>query len=328
MSPMCQYSAHKGVVQDWHLLHYPTRALGGVSLVLVEATAVSEEGQISPFDLGIWSDDHIPGLHRLAQAIQEAGAIPGLQLAHAGRKAGTARPWEGGKPLGLWVPVAPSPMPFAEGYPVPQELDERGLERIRQAFRSAAQRALQAGFQLIELHMAHGYLLHEFLSPLSNQRSDAYGGSLEHRMRFPLEVARAVREVWPPELPLWVRVSAVDWVEGGWTLEETVEFARALAPLGIDLLDCSSGGNAIARIPAGPGYQAPFAAAVRRESPLASGAVGLITEPFQAETLLRTDQADLILLGRALLREPYWPLRAAQEFKETLWPPQYDRAFR
>ncbi len=242
MSPMCQYSATlEGEVTDWHLLHYPTRALGGVGLAIVEATAVLPEGRISPQDLGIWSEDHLPGLRELAQRIREAGAVPGIQLAHAGRKAGTARPWEGGKPLG-WRVVGPSPIPFAEGYPVPEPLDEAGMERILKAFVEGARRALRAGFQVIELHMAHGYLLSSFLSPLSNQRTDAYGGSLENRMRFPLQVAQAVREVVPKELPLFVRVSAADWGEGGWGLTDTLAFAERLKALGVDLLDCSSGG--------------------------------------------------------------------------------------
>ncbi len=329
MSPMCQYSAGpQGEVTDWHLLHYPTRALGGVGVVLVEATAVVPEGRISPFDLGIWSEEHLPGLRELARRIAEAGAVPGIQLAHAGRKAGTARPWEGGKPLG-WRTVAPSPLPFAEGYPVPEALDERGLERVLEAFVAGARRALRAGFQLIELHMAHGYLLHSFLSPLSNWRTDRYGGSLENRMRFPLEVARAVREALPPEVPLWVRVSATDWAEGGWTLEDTLAFAEALKAIGVDLLDCSSGGILPGvRIPLAPGYQVPFADAVRRRVGLPTGAVGLITTPEQAETILQAGSADLVLLGRVLLRDPYFPLRAAAALGEKgLVPPQYQRAF-
>lgn len=329
MSPMCQYSATlEGEVTDWHLLHYPTRALGGVGLILVEATAVEPLGRISPYDLGIWSEDHLPGLKELARRIREAGAVPGIQLAHAGRKAGTARPWEGGKPLG-WRVVGPSPIPFDEGYPVPEPLDEAGMERILQAFVEGARRALRAGFQVIELHMAHGYLLSSFLSPLSNQRTDAYGGSLENRMRFPLQVAQAVREVVPRELPLFVRVSATDWGEGGWSLEDTLAFARRLKELGVDLLDCSSGGVVPrVRIPLAPGFQVPFADAVRKRVGLRTGAVGLITTPEQAETLLQAGSADLVLLGRVLLRDPYFPLRAAKALGVAPEvPPQYQRGF-
>ncbi len=329
MSPMCQYSATlEGEVTDWHLLHYPTRALGGVGLILVEATAVEPLGRISPYDLGIWSEDHLPGLKELARRIREAGAVPGIQLAHAGRKAGTARPWEGGKPLG-WRVVGPSPIPFDEGYPVPEPLDEAGMERILQAFVEGARRALRAGFQVIELHMAHGYLLSSFLSPLSNQRTDAYGGSLENRMRFPLQVAQAVREVVPRELPLFVRISATDWGEGGWSLEDTLAFARRLKELGVDLLDCSSGGVVPrVRIPLAPGFQVPFADAVRKRVGLRTGAVGLITTPEQAETLLQAGSADLVLLGRVLLRDPYFPLKAAKALGVAPEvPPQYQRGF-
>jgi 2,4-dienoyl-CoA reductase-like NADH-dependent reductase (Old Yellow Enzyme family) len=329
MSPMCQYSATEGgEVTEWHLFHYPTRALGGVGLVVVEATAVLPEGRISPFDLGIWSEDHLPGLAALAQGIREAGAVPGIQLAHAGRKAGTARPWEGGKPLG-WRVVGPSPLPFAEGYPVPEALDEAGMARILEAFVEGARRALRAGFQVIELHMAHGYLLSSFLSPLANRREDAYGGGLEGRMRFPLQVAEAVRAAIPPELPLFVRVSATDWAEGGWGLEDTLAFAARLKSLGVDLLDCSSGGVVPGvRVPVAPGFQVPFADAVKKRVGMRTGAVGLITEPKQAETILQAGSADLILLGRVLLRDPYFPLRAAQALGERPEvPPQYQRAF-
>ncbi|WP_038048653.1 NADH:flavin oxidoreductase/NADH oxidase [Thermus caliditerrae] len=329
LSPMCQYSAtEKGEVTEWHLLHYPTRALGGVGLVLVEATAVEPLGRISPQDLGIWSEAHLPGLRELARRIREAGAAPGIQLAHAGRKAGTARPWEGGKPLG-WRVVGPSPIPFNAGYPVPEPLDETGMERILKAFVEGAKRALEAGFQAIELHMAHGYLLSSFLSPLSNQRTDAYGGSLENRMRFPLQVAQAVREVVPPELPLLVRVSATDWAEGGWGLEDTLAFAERLKALGVDLLDCSSGGVVPGvKVPVAPGFQVPFADAVRKRVGLRTGAVGLLTTPEQMETLLQAGSADLILLGRVLLRDPYFPLRAAKALGVAPEvPPQYQRAF-
>lgn len=329
MSPMCQYSATEdGEVTDWHLLHYTSRALGGVGLVMVEATAVLPEGRISPFDLGIWSEGHLPGLKELTRRIWEAGAVPGIQLAHAGRKAGTSRPWEGGRPLG-WEVVGPSPIPFAEGYPVPEPLDEAGMERILQAFVEGAKRALEAGFRVVELHMAHGYLLSSFLSPLANRREDAYGGSRENRMRFPLEVARAVREVWPQELPLFVRVSATDWAEGGWGPEDTLALAQALKALGVDLLDCSSGGVVPGvKIPVGPAFQVPFADAVRKQVGMATGAVGLISTPEQAETILQTGSADLILLGRVLLRDPYFPFRAAKALGEKPEvPPQYARAY-
>jgi 2,4-dienoyl-CoA reductase-like NADH-dependent reductase (Old Yellow Enzyme family) len=332
MSPMCQYSceAGDGKVSDWHLLHYPTRALGGVGLVMVEASAIEARGRISPQDLGIWSDEQLPGLRELAGQVKAAGAVAAIQLAHAGRKAGTARPWEGGKPLHTWTPVAPSPIPFTDGYMVPHELDGEGLKQIRTAFVEGALRAKEAGFQVIELHMAHGYLLNSFLSPVSNKRNDAYGGNQENRMRFPLEVVEAVRRVWPEELPLLVRVSATDWLEGGWTIEDTVVFARALMERGVDLLDCSSGGIAPgARIPVGPGYQVPLAQQVRRETGMKTGAVGLITEALQAETLLASGQANLVFLARALLAEPYWALKAAKTLgeKEKIWPRQYDRAF-
>ncbi|GAB5602798.1 NADH:flavin oxidoreductase/NADH oxidase [Thermus sp. FJN-A] len=329
LSPMCQYSATgEGRVTEWHLLHYPTRALGGVGLVLVEATAVLPEGRISPFDLGIWSEDHLPGLKELARRIREAGAVPGIQLAHAGRKAGVARPWDGGKPLG-WKVVGPSPLPFAEGYPVPEPLDEGGMARVLDAFVAGAKRALRAGFLVVELHMAHGYLLSSFLSPLANRRADAYGGSLENRMRFPLEVARAVREAMPPELPLFVRVSATDWGEGGWGLEDTLAFAERLKALGVDLLDLSSGGVVPGvKVPAAPGFQVPFADAVRKRVGMKTGAVGLLTTPEQMETVLQAGSADLVLLGRALLRDPYFPLRAAKALgTEAPVPPQYLRAF-
>jgi len=328
MSPMCQYSAQGGHVTDWHLLHYPTRAIGGVGLIIVEATAVKARGVISPEDLGIWSDEHTAGLRALAERIKGAGAVPGIQIAHAGRKAGTASPWQGGRPLHRWTPVAPSPLAFQEGWPVPQALDEAGLEEVRQAFQQAARRALEAGFQVLELHMAHGYLLHSFLSPLTNQRTDRYGGSRENRMRFPLQVMEAVREVWPAELPLLVRVSASDWVEGGWDITDTLVFALELCQRGVDLLDCSSGGAIPGvKIPVGPGYQVPFAAQVRLSTGLSTGAVGLITEPLQAEGILQKNQADLVLLGRVLLREPYWPYRAGQALGSRVWPVQYERAF-
>ncbi|WP_299430200.1 NADH:flavin oxidoreductase/NADH oxidase [uncultured Meiothermus sp.] len=328
MSPMCQYSAQDGQVTDWHRLHYPTRAVGGVGLIMVEATAVEPRGVISPDDLGIWSDEHLAGLQELTQRIKAAGAVPGIQTAHAGRKSGTSSPWTGGKPLHRWTPVAPSPLAFQEGWAVPEELNIQGLDEVRAAFQKAAARSLQAGFEVLEIHMAHGYLLHSFLSPLTNRRTDSYGGSRENRMRFPLEVVQAVREVWPAELPLLVRVSASDWVGGGWEISDTVAFAGELHQRGVDLLDCSSGGAVPGvKIPLGPGYQVLFAAQVKLSTGLSTGAVGLITEPLQAEAILQANQADLILLGRALLSEPYWPYRAGKALAAKAWPVQYERAF-
>ncbi len=330
MSPMCQYSAQDGHVTDWHTLHYPARALGGVGLIVVEATAVEAVGRISPEDLGIWSEAHVAGLRVLADRIKSGGAVAGIQLAHAGRKAGSARPWPSDSTPFSWRAVAPSATSFGEPYPTPRALETSELEQVRDAFVQAAQRALLAGFQVIELHMAHGYLLHSFLSPLSNHRADAYGGSLENRMRFPLMVAQAVREVVPQELPLLVRVSATDWTEGGWGVDDTVRFAQELKAIGVDLLDCSSGGNVPnARIPVGSGYQVGFAERVRRETGLSTGAVGAITEPAQAEQIVRTHQADLVFLARALLSDPFWAYRAARALgvKESVWPSQYDRAF-
>jgi 2,4-dienoyl-CoA reductase-like NADH-dependent reductase (Old Yellow Enzyme family) len=330
MSPMCQYSAREGHVTDWHHLHYPTRALGGVGLIMVEASAVEARGRISAEDLGIWSDDHLPGLQALTASIEANGAIAGIQLAHAGRKAGSARGWPSEAVPFSWQAVAPSAVGFGEPYPTPHALEQHELENVRNAFVQAAQRALEAGFKVIELHMAHGYLLHSFLSPLSNQREDEYGGNLEQRMRFPLEVVRAVREVIPETLPLLVRVSATDWTEGGWTIDDTVRFASELKTLGVDLLDCSSGGNvAGAKIPVGPGYQVTFAERVRRETGLATGAVGLITAPVQADQIVRCGQADLVFLARALLANPFWALQAAQELgvREAFWPAQYGSVF-
>ena len=297
---------------------------------MLEATAVEARGRISHEDLGIWKDDHIAGLRALTGSIKSGGAVAGIQLAHAGRKAGSARPWPSDSTPFSWTAVAPSAIGFGEPYPTPHALEPHELERVLDAFVQAAHRAIQAGFQVIELHMAHGYLLHSFLSPMSNQRTDDYGGSLENRMRFPLEVTQAVREAIPQDLPLLVRVSATDWMEGGWTIEDTVQFARELKTLGVDLLDCSSGGNvANAKIPVGSGYQVGFAERVGRETGLPTGAVGVITEPAQAEQIVRTGQADLVFLARALLSDPFWAYRAARALgvKESVWPSQYDRAF-
>lgn len=332
MSPMCQYSAVDGVPNNWHFVHLGTRAVGGVGLVMVEATGVSPEGRISPGDTGLWSDEQARAFAPIVAFIREQGAVAAIQLAHAGRKASTRAPWLGDDPLtpeeGAWTPLAPSAIAFDEGYPVPRELTREDIDTIVEEFRTSTRLSLEAGFQLVEVHMAHGYLLHEFLSPLSNRRTDEYGGSLENRMRFPLRVARAVREGWPDDLPVFVRISATDWVEDGWNLEEAVVFCRQLRDMGIDLIDCSSGGVVPkAPIPVGPGYQTGLAATIRRESGIPTGAVGLIVQPFQAEHILATGQADAVFLARELLRSPYWPLKAAQALGATIdWPAQYDRA--
>ncbi|HXE95028.1 MAG TPA: NADH:flavin oxidoreductase/NADH oxidase [Dongiaceae bacterium] len=332
VSPMCQYSSNNGLPNDWHLVHLGSRAVGGASMVMVEATAVSPEGRISPADSGIWSDAHAEAFAPIARFIREQGAVPGIQLAHAGRKGSCSLPWLGGGPLGMescgWQPLAPSASPFDTGHPVPRALSLPELDELEARFRAAAQRALVAGFQVIELHMAHGYLLHEFLSPLVNRREDDYGGSLDNRLRFPLRVARAVREEWPAELPLFVRISATDWVEGGWDINQSVVLARQLKEVGVDLIDCSSG-FAVPNepVPFGPGFQVPFAARIRAEAGIASGAVGLITEPAQAEQIVATGQADVVLLARQMLRDPYWPLHAAKALRaDVQWPNQYLRA--
>lgn len=333
VSPMCQYSSREGFASDWHLVHLGSRAVGGAGLVFTEAAAVLPEARISPQDLGIWSDEHVPMLARITRFIRQQGAAAGMQIAHAGRKASTRRPWDGHGAVppgeGGWSNVvAPSALPFAEGYARPRELDQDGVARVVKAFAGAAGRAREAGFQVVEIHAAHGYLLHEFLSPLSNHRQDKYGGSLENRTRLLREVAAAVRAVWPERLPLFVRISASDWAEGGWTIEESIELARQLHGLGVDLIDCSSGGTLPhVQVPVGPGYQTPFAERIRREAGIATGAVGVITDAAQADHVLRTGQADLILMAREFLREPYWPLRAARELgQQASWPVQYLRA--
>ena len=332
VSPMCQYSSTEGLADDWHVVHLGSRAVGGAALVMTEATAVTPEGRISPADLGIWSDAHVEGLRRCTRFIREHGAVAGIQLAHAGRKASTAPPWLGGDHVseesGGWHPVAPSPVPFRPGDPPPRALDRAGIASIIGGFAAAARRALTAGFQVVELHAAHGYLLHEFLSPLSNRRDDEYGGSLDNRVRLVLEVTRAVRDVWPAELPLFVRISAADWAEGGWDLDQSIELCRRLSPLGVDLVDCSSGGLVPGvRIPTGPGYQVGFAERIRREADIRTGAVGLITSPEQADAIVAEGRADVVLMARQLLRDPYWPLRAARALGVPApWPVQYLRA--
>jgi 2,4-dienoyl-CoA reductase-like NADH-dependent reductase (Old Yellow Enzyme family) len=333
VSPMCQYSSENGYANDWHFVHLGSRAVGGAGLVLTEATAVLPEGRIGPQDLGIWDQGHIEMLTKIVGFIHEQGSVAGMQLAHAGRKASTSRPWEGHNAVpeskGGWTKVvAPSAIPFSETYPMPQALTRDGIGEVVDAFAAAARRACQVGFRVVEIHAAHGYLIHEFLSPLSNKREDDYGGSFENRTRLCREVAAAVRSAWPKELPLFARISATDWVEGGWKIEDSVKLATALKELGVDLIDCSSGGNALhAKIPVGPGYQTQFAERIRREAGIMSGAVGMITSPEQAEHIIRTGQADAVIMAREFLRDPYWPLRAARELDQSIaWPVQYLRA--
>jgi 2,4-dienoyl-CoA reductase-like NADH-dependent reductase (Old Yellow Enzyme family) len=333
VSPMCQYSSTDGYANDWHFMHLGSRAVGGAGLVLTEATAVLPEGRISPRDLGIWMDDHIEPLARVVRFIHEQGSVAGMQLAHAGRKASTYAPGAGHGTApesdGGWNNVvAPSSLPFADYYPMPKALSVEGIKNIASAFGAAARRACEAGFRVIEMHAAHGYLIHEFLSPLSNQRTDAYGGSFENRTRILREVVAAVRGSWPEEAPLFVRISATDWIEGGWDIEQSVELARQLKELGTDLIDCSSGGNVLnAKIPVGRGYQTQFAEQIRREANILTGAVGTITSPVQAEHIMVTGQADAVIIARELLRDPYWPFRAARELGQPIsWPVQYLRA--
>jgi 2,4-dienoyl-CoA reductase-like NADH-dependent reductase (Old Yellow Enzyme family) len=332
VSPMCQYSCEGGLATRWHLVHLGSRATGRAGLVMTEATAVSAEGRISPADLGIWSDAHAAPLRDVSAFIRSQGSIAGIQLAHAGRKASTEAPWAGQGTVALerggWTPVAPSAEPFSPNYPVPRAMTDEDIDKVVGDFRTAAERALEAGFQVAELHMAHGYLLHEFLSPLSNHRADAYGGSFENRARLPLRVARAVREAWRADWPVFVRISATDWVDGGWNPDESVRLAKALKELGIDLVDCSSGGVVPnATIPLAPGYQVPFAERVRREARIATVAVGLITEPAQAEAIIASGQADAVMLARAMLRDPYWALHAAGALGvDVHWPVPYLRA--
>ncbi|RSS79841.1 NADH:flavin oxidoreductase/NADH oxidase [Streptomyces sp. WAC06614] len=338
MAPMCQYSAeafgpNAGVATDWHFAHYAARAVGGTGLILQEATAVSPEGRISPHDLGIWNDTQVEALRRITGFLTAQGTVPGIQLAHAGRKASTAQPWRGGAPVGPeehgWRPSAPSAVPFDEGHPVPHELTVEEIHEITGQFAEAARRALAAGYRVAEIHGAHGYLIGEFLSPHSNRRTDAYGGSYENRTRFALEVVDAVRAVWPEELPLFFRISATDWLaEDGWTVDDTVRLAATLRAHGVDLLDVSSGGLAPGvRIPLGPGYQVPFATRVKAETGLPVAAVGLITEPEQAEKILANGEADAVLLGRELLRDPHFARRAARELgAQVRTPDQYHRS--
>lgn len=333
VSPMCQYSSTDGLPTDWHLVHLGSRAVGGAALVMMEATAVTADGRITAADQGLWNDTQKTALIPITTFIKSQGAIAGIQLAHAGRKASTDIPWHGGQPIaagspGGWLPSAPSALPFAPGYTTPRALDTTAISAIVAAFAEAARRAVEAGFEVLELHMAHGYLLHEFLSPLSNQRTDDYGGTLANRLRLPLAVTTAVRAVWPERYPLLVRISATDWVDGGWDLEQSITLAQALGAAGVDLIDCSSGGLvADAKIAAGPGYQTPFATRIRAATGLPTGAVGLITDPMQAEQIIATGLADCVFLAREMLRDPYWPQRAARALHaEIYWPPPYERA--
>ncbi len=329
---MCQYSSREGIPTNWHLVHLGSRAVGGAGLVTVEATAVSPEGRISPDDSGLWSDEHTEAFAPISRFIKDQGAIAGMQLAHAGRKGSCSSPWMGGQPLTAdacgWPPLAPSAIPFAEGHPVPQAMSSDQMDQVEEQFRAAAKRALAAGFQVLELHMAHGYLLHEFLSPLANKREDDYGGSLDNRIRFPLRVAQAVRKQWSDELPLFVRISATDWVKGGWDIGQSIYLVLKLKEIGIDFIDCSSGlAVPNEKIPFGPGFQVPFAARIRADTGLATGSVGFITEPAQAEQIIATGQADAVLLARQMLRDPYWPLHAAKTLGVDVdWPNQYLRA--
>ncbi len=333
VSPMCQYSATDGRASDWHLVHLGARAVGGAGLVLFEATAVEARGRISPADLGLWEDAQVEPLARIVRFVEAQGAAAGLQLAHAGRKASVRAPWDaGGAPLaardGGWATVGPSAVPFADGYAAPHALEPAEIAAVVRAFAAAARRAVAARFHAVEVHAAHGYLLHQFLSPLSNRRTDAFGGSFENRTRLVREVVGAVRAEWPQELPLLVRISATDWAEGGWDVEQSVALARVLGSLGVDLVDVSSGGLVPwAKVPAGPGYQAGFAERIRREAGVRTGAVGMITSPEQADHVIRSGQAELVLLARELLRDPHFPLRAARALgQEGPGPRQYLRA--
>jgi 2,4-dienoyl-CoA reductase-like NADH-dependent reductase (Old Yellow Enzyme family) len=331
VSPMCQYSSVEGMPNDWHLVHLGSRAVGGAALVMVEATAVSPEARITPADSGLWTAGQADAFRRIVDFLRERGAVAGIQLAHAGRKASTRPPWEGGSPLGpsegAWETVAPSPVPFGR-YPAPRAMTEMEIDAVVEAFAASTRLARSSGFEVVEIHMAHGYLLHEFLSPLSNRRDDSFGRSFENRVRFPLRVASAVRRVWPADLPLFIRVSATDWAEGGWAIEDAIRFARELDRVGVDLIDCSSGGIVPGvPIPVGPGYQVPFSARIRKEARVATGAVGLITHAEEADRVIRSGEADAVLLGREMLRDPYWPLHAARTLGVDVgWPNPYLRA--
>jgi 2,4-dienoyl-CoA reductase-like NADH-dependent reductase (Old Yellow Enzyme family) len=332
VSPMCEYSSQDGFANDWHLVHLGSRAVGGAGLIFTEATAVTSEGRISPEDLGIWSDAHIGFLARIVRFLKSQGTVPGMQLAHAGRKGSTHKPWGGNGAIlpkdGGWVPVAPSAIAYSETYPMPRALTKEEISAVIDAFAEAARRALEAGFRVLEIHAAHGYLIHEFLSPLSNQRTDEYGGSFENRTRLAREIVSAIRKRMPAEFPLFIRISATDWKEGGWDVDQSVELAKQLAPLGVDLVDCSSAGLAHdQKIVAGPAFQVPFSERIRREAKIMTGAVGLIDTKEQVAEILANEKADLVFMAREFLRDPYWPLHAARELKQQMsWPAQYLRA--
>lgn len=332
VSPMCQYSATDGFANDWHMVHLGSRAVGGAGLIITEAAAVSPEGRISPGDLGIWKDEHIEFLTRITAFIEKQGSVPGIQLAHAGRKASHHTPWDGGKALtedgGAWQTIAPSDIPYAPGEPAPAQMSKAQIRQCINDFATAAQRALDAGFKLIEIHAAHGYLINEFLSPLSNKRTDEYGGSFDNRIRLLLEITEATRKVMGFNLPLFVRISATDWVEGGWTPEDSVALAKILKTASVDLIDCSSGGNSRdQKITTGPLYQLSFAEKIKKEASILTGAVGIITTAAEAEQIINNNQADLVIIGRQFLRDPYFPLHAARELDASIsWPVQYERA--
>jgi 2,4-dienoyl-CoA reductase-like NADH-dependent reductase (Old Yellow Enzyme family) len=332
VSPMCQYSAIDGIPNDWHFVHLGSRAVGGAGMVIVEATSVSPEGRISPDDLGIWNDDQAAAFQRITHFIEEHGSIPAIQLAHAGRKAATSAPWinNGGPLTGspTWPLLAPSALPFTPQHQTPKAMDKNDIRTVIQQFQKAAEQSIAAGFRVLELHMAHGYLVHQFLSSLSNHRTDEYGGSFENRTRFAIEIVTAIRKAIPDSTPLVVRISCTDWVEGGWDIEQSVRFAHILKNAGVDAIDCSSGGNTPnASIPVGPGYQVPFAARIKKETGLLTGSVGFITSPEQAEQIVKNEEADMVIVARELLRDPYWPLHAAKQLKQDVpWPKQYARA--
>lgn len=331
VSPMCEYSSEDGFANDWHLVHLGSRAVGGAGLIITEAASVSEEGRITPYDLGIWKDEHIDYLQKITKFVKSQGAVPGIQLAHAGRKASCSQPWKGGQQLSIaeggWETKGPGTVPFNEGTRAPVSLSKEGIQQVVEDFKKAAVRSLQAGFEVIEIHAAHGYLLHSFYSPLSNFREDEYGGSFENRIRLLIEVTKAIQTVWPQNLPLFVRISASDWVEDGWNITDSVKLATVLKSIGVDLIDCSSGGNAHVKIPLGPGYQVSFAKQIKQETGIITGAVGLITGSQQAEDILNNGEADFIVIAREFLRDPYFPLHAAAQLKHDIeWPVQYQRA--
>ena len=334
VSPMCQYSSENGFANDWHFVHLVSRAVGGAGMIMTEAAAIEPQGRITAQDLGIWQDAHIEMLAKIVESLHDHGAVAGIQLAHAGRKASTEPLWHGGGGLaeaeGGWTPIAPSAIPFKSESPTPKALTIEEIKELIVSFVNAAKRSLAAGFKLIEVHAAHGYLLHEFLSPLSNQRTDEYGGSFENRIRFLSEVVQAMRDILPDQIPLWVRISAIDWISDGWDIEQSIALAKILKSLGVDLIDTSSGGIVPGeKILLGAGYQTAFSDRIRREAKIATGAVGMITEPAQADQIIRSGQADIVLIGREMLRDPYWARRAAKQLGQSLSvPKQYDRAWR